>query len=126
MILGTAERELGRYRESRSTFDDLLPIATDDHGDRMLQAHYLEGVSGLASALGQHQRALRLGGAAAALREANGAPLGPAWQPLVDRWLAISRQALGEQAAAEAWAAGRRLSLAQALAEAAEPLPVLP
>jgi hypothetical protein len=62
----------------------------------------------------------------AALREANGAPLGPAWQPLVDRWLAISRQALGEQAAAEAWAAGRHLSFGEALAEAAEPLPLSP
>jgi hypothetical protein len=89
-----------------------------DCGDQTLLAQFLEGFSGLASALDQHQRALRMGGAAAALRELAGAPHHPAWQHLADRWLAISRHALGEQAASVAWSAGRSLPMERALEEA--------
>jgi len=117
MTLGTVDREEGRFEEAKARFLHGLEVALD-FGDRTLLAHLLEGFSGLASALGQHHSALRLGGAAAALREAAGAPLSPAWQHLAERWLAISRQALGEQAALAAWGAGRSLPLERALEEA--------
>jgi predicted ATPase len=119
MNLGTVEREEGRYDAARAQLSQGLEIARE-FGDRTLLAHYLEGFSGLASARGQHERAVRLGGAAAALREATGAPLSPAWQRIVERWLAISRQTLGEEAAAAAWRAGQTLPTERALDEAGD------
>jgi hypothetical protein len=77
----------------------------------------MEGFSGLASALGKHERAVTLAGAAKTLREAAGTPLHPAWRGVTEPWLAISRQALGETAYASALAAGRRLPLAHAVEE---------
>jgi non-specific serine/threonine protein kinase len=116
VILGTADREEGRYEEANQWFLQGLDVAVD-FGDRTLVAHLLEGFSGLASALGQHQRAVRLGGAAAAMREADGTVGDPlAWHS--ERWLAISRLALGEEAALAAWATGRSLPMDQALDEA--------
>jgi hypothetical protein len=41
-----------------------------------------------------------------------------AWQPIAERWLAISRQALGDAAASAAWRAGRILPIERALEEA--------
>jgi predicted ATPase/DNA-binding XRE family transcriptional regulator len=118
VTLGIADREEGRYEEANERFLQGLDIALD-FGDRTLVAHLLEGFSGLASALGQHQRAVRLGGAAEAMREAAGAGGDHlAWQPIAERWLAISRQALGDAAAAAAWRAGRILPIERALEEA--------
>jgi len=117
MTLATVDLEEGRYDESNARFLHTLEIALD-FGDRTLLAHLLEGFSGLATARGQHQRAVRLGGAAAALRESAGAPLGPAWQHIPERWLAISRAALGEVATAAAWTAGRSQPVERALEDA--------
>jgi predicted ATPase/DNA-binding NarL/FixJ family response regulator len=50
--------------------------------------------------------ALRLAGAASALREAIGIRLGPAAQAALDRWLEPCRQTLGDAASAIAWADG--------------------
>jgi hypothetical protein len=113
----------GRYAESNARFLRALAIARN-FGDTTLLSHLLEGFSGLATARSQHQRAVRLGGAAAALRETAGAPLGPAWQHIPDRWLAISREALGEVAAAAAWSAGRSLPVERALEEARDSVDV--
>jgi len=117
MTLGNVDLAEGRYDEANAWFLLALEVALD-FGDRTLLAHLLEGFSALASALGQHQRAVRLGGAAAALREAAGAPLGPAWGRIAERWLAVSRQALGEEAASVAWATGRSLPTEMAVEEA--------
>jgi tetratricopeptide (TPR) repeat protein len=117
MTLGSVDFEEGRYQEANALFRRGLEVALD-YGDQNLFAHLLEGFSGLASAQGQHQRALRLGGAAEALREADGAPLHPAQRRVVERWLTLSREALGVEAATTAWTAGRILPVEQALEEA--------
>ena len=118
MTLGTAELEEGHYQEANARFLHEMGVALE-FGDRTLLAHLLEGFSGLASAVGQHQRGVRLGGAAAALREAAGAPLGPAWAHIPERWLAISREALGEAASSAAWVAGRTVAIERVFEEAA-------
>jgi predicted ATPase len=72
---------------------------------------------------GQAPRAARLGGAAAALREALGIPLSPLQPHLrADHELAMQalRAALGEEVFAAAWAAGRALPLEEAVAQALE------
>jgi hypothetical protein len=116
MTLGNVDREEGQYQEANARFIHALEVARD-YGNRTLIAHLLEGFSGLAAAVGQHERAVRLGGAADALREADGASH-KAWLPIVERWLAVSREALGADAASAAWAAGRSLPLERALEEA--------
>jgi hypothetical protein len=78
----------------------------------------LEGLARVAWAQDQHWRAARLGGAAAAQRAAIGAPLPPADRRAHDGLTMAARAALGEEAFAEAWAAGRALPLEQVVAEA--------
>jgi hypothetical protein len=66
------------------------------------------------------QRAARLFGAAAALREAIGAPLPPVEHAAYDRSVAALRAALPEAAFAAAWAEGRRMTVDQAIDTALE------
>jgi DNA-binding CsgD family transcriptional regulator len=78
----------------------------------------LSGVATVAVAQAQPTRAAKLFGAAAALREAIGMP---AWLPertLYDQAVARLRATLSVSAVEAAWAAGRALPLADAVAEA--------
>ncbi|HLZ30748.1 MAG TPA: AAA family ATPase [Chloroflexota bacterium] len=63
-------------------------------------------------------QALTLAGAAAALREREGAPSSPFWRSWFDPVLAGIRQRVGEPLGGQALAAGRALSLEQAIATA--------
>jgi len=116
MTLGNVDLEEGSYDEAKAHFSCGVEVALD-YGDRTLLAHFIEGFAGLASVLGQHERSVRLGGAAEALREVAGAPIHPAWQQLTERQLVASHRALGTRAASEVWAAGKSLSLGKALEE---------
>jgi DNA-binding CsgD family transcriptional regulator len=79
----------------------------------------------LAVGQGRHRRALRLAGAAAALRDAIGSPLAPAWAADVERRLAPARLALPVEETEAALAEGRVLTQEAAIAEAmASPEPV--
>jgi hypothetical protein len=98
-------------------FRESLTIARA-RGFRPLLARGLESFAGVAAAQGQARRALRLAGAAAALREAMDAPLPPPERAVHEQRLEPTRQALGEPAAAATWAAGQALSLEEAVAEA--------
>jgi predicted ATPase/DNA-binding CsgD family transcriptional regulator len=84
---------------------------------------YLADVVGiaaiLAGRLGNHERAARLLGAAEAQRERLGTPVNSFQRSDYERCVARARAGLGEDAFAAAWAAGRALSLADAVAEAA-------
>jgi non-specific serine/threonine protein kinase len=64
------------------------------------------------------ERALRLAGAIAALWQGTTAPLMPLYRDHLERWLTVARRTLGAPAAAAADAAGRGMTLAQALDEA--------
>ena len=88
-----------------------------DQGDKVSIAVCLRGMARTAVLARQHQRAVRLFAAAEALREAIGAgePRGDA---RAGQALAPARASLGEEAFAAAWAAGRALPLADAVAEA--------
>jgi non-specific serine/threonine protein kinase len=85
--------------------------------------HIVGSLEGLArtAAIGeeaQAERAARLLGAAAALREQMGAPLGSQGRAHIERATAQARTTLGEDAWEAAFAAGRALSLEEATAEA--------
>jgi non-specific serine/threonine protein kinase len=92
----------------------------DEQGDRRLIALALAGMARLAADRGQPERAARLVGAVAALREAGGLPVEPIYHEVHERTEAIARTALGEEAFAAAWDAGRTLRLGAAIAEAGE------
>jgi hypothetical protein len=77
----------------------------------------LEDVAVLATLLEQHEVALRLAGAGAAVRDEIGAPRGPADQQELDSGLRASRDTFGANAS-DAWEAGRRVGLDGAIEEA--------
>jgi hypothetical protein len=72
--------------------------------------------------MGQPTRAVRLAGAAVALRAGPGQPVN-LWsfsEAEVARWLEPARRAVGAQAAIVAWAEGQAMTLEQAVAYALE------
>jgi predicted ATPase len=112
--LGEVARDQGDYTAARSLHEESLAICRE-LGDKLGIAYLLEGFVALAAAQGQPGRALRLAGAAAALREAIGAPLPPTYQAEFERHLETARQALGEEASATALAAGWAMTMEQAI-----------
>jgi len=89
-----------------------------DAGDRQGVARSLEVCARLAASADMSAGAMRLVGAAAALRTATGSPLTPSEQMAVERHLAATRTALGARAAGAALAEGQSLPAAQATSEA--------
>ena len=85
-----------------------------------LVTHGLEGLAMVAAAKGRPLRAARLWGAAEALREATDERRWHVYQHAYDRALAAARAQLAEAEWTTAWAAGRALTAAQAVAEALE------
>jgi hypothetical protein len=81
-------------------------------------AQALENLALTIAATGEGARAAYLLGAAAALRETVGAPPHPRGQAGMERTTASAQAALGEEAWAAAFAAGRALTLEEAVAEA--------
>jgi hypothetical protein len=79
----------------------------------------MDNLAAKASAEGRHLRALRLGGASEAIKEAAG---GHAPPPLIDLPdpREAAREVLGESAVAAAWEEGRAMTLEQAVALARE------
>jgi predicted ATPase/DNA-binding CsgD family transcriptional regulator len=107
---GDDARAVALFAEGLAPFSEV--------GDRRIIALALDGVAGLAIAWGQPERAARLFGAAASLREASGLPVEPAFRAAHGRAVAAARAALGEDAFAAGWAAGAALPLPTAVAEA--------
>jgi non-specific serine/threonine protein kinase len=87
-------------------------------GDTWGIAEALEGLAGVAAARSQPQRALRLAGAAAALRGTIGTALPLAGQEALQRTLAPAHGRLDEPSRMLAWEAGQSMTLEQAIADA--------
>jgi ATP/maltotriose-dependent transcriptional regulator MalT len=90
--------------------------------NRWFLPRVLEGVAHLAAAEGEMAQALRLAGAAAALRAAIGAGEAPPFRAYVERRLERAWLALGEKAGAKAFEEGRALTPEEALSEAMQVL----
>lgn len=90
-------------------------------GDRTAIAYCLEDFAGLAAAEGHAATALRLAGAAAALREAIGSPLPSGEQGALDQLLNPARAVLSHDEAETALAAGHALGLEAAVELALQP-----
>jgi len=89
-------------------------------GDKQGLAVAVEACAGIAAAAGQPERALRLAGAARAIRESIGSPISAADAELLEPSLAKARIALGEAGSEAALEAGKRLTVEQAIELAVE------
>jgi tetratricopeptide (TPR) repeat protein len=125
--LGNVALEQGAPGRAAVLFADSLALFRDMGGLRGI-ALSLDGLARVVTvpSTGPEalHRATRLLGAAAALREAIGAPLVPYEQAGYERAVAALRGALGDAAFQTAWAAGHALTPEQAIADALdEPSP---
>jgi non-specific serine/threonine protein kinase len=115
--------ELGTIRTARRDFGQAYEYLmsslriNQELGEVLGIAFVFDRLAALASAQGQHARALHLSGAAATLRDHAGMRVLPTDQHEIDRFIESSRRALGRLADA-AFQVGRGLSLTEALAEA--------
>jgi non-specific serine/threonine protein kinase len=107
----------GQIGRAHAAFTESLEVAWES-GDDWWVAWCLMGIGGLAAEQLWHEQAARLFGAAAALRDAAGAPLRPSVQAKHDKLAASSRAAINETAWLVAIDQGRSLPLADAVAEA--------
>src|SRR5215213_461795 len=89
-------------------------------GPRWEVAAILEGIASVAAGQGQDLLAVELASGAAALRSELGVPVRPNLQADLDRTLAKTRAALGEEAFTAAWIRGHKRSLSDVIAAAAE------
>jgi predicted ATPase/Tfp pilus assembly protein PilF len=107
---GDLERAVILERKALTLFWEL--------GNQRRSAEALESLAMTAGVAGEGERAAQLLGVVAALRETIGAPQSKALRKDMDQAVAAARAALGEEAWAAALAAGRALSLDEAVAEA--------
>jgi adenylate cyclase len=110
---------LGEFEGVREMLDESLHI-NQELGDRSAIAYCLEDYASLAAGTGHPERALRLAGAAAALRKDIGGPLPDGEQAALDSTLEPARASLDEEARAAAWEGGQTLGVDEAVAEALE------
>jgi DNA-binding CsgD family transcriptional regulator len=107
----------GDYAAARVLLREALTTYRDA-GDRQGLARSLEICASLLASTGLAGRAVRLAGAAAALRLAAEARLSPPERIALDRFLPAAQASLGSSSASIAWAEGQSLPAAQAVAEA--------
>jgi non-specific serine/threonine protein kinase len=111
--LGKVAREQGNTRTARALHAESLTIR-QELGDKGGYPWSLEAFARLAAPV-DPVRAARLWGAAEALRESLGLPLPPSEREEYDRCLAATRASMGEEAFADAWAAGRAMTLEEGI-----------
>jgi predicted ATPase/serine/threonine protein kinase len=105
---GEVSRGIDFFRQATDAFQQ-------HGGHRRGLARVLEGFALAASLDGDAQRAIRLAGAAAALRNALGTPLTPAEQRQVTSGLEIAHAQLSPAARSQAWGEGWTMTLDQAI-----------
>jgi hypothetical protein len=89
-----------------------------DLGHKRGIARALESLAVSAAGQSNAEQALRLAGAAAALRQRLGAPLTTTERPRLDKALEFARRSLGHAAGLTAWMEGWALPVEQAVQEA--------
>jgi tetratricopeptide (TPR) repeat protein len=119
--LGLVARDEGDYPAARARFEESLMLWREQ-GNTLGIVRCLEELAAVTAAQEQPQRAARLWGVAAALREVLGAPLSPDDAASLDGFVATARARLDEASFQAAWAAGRALPLDAAVALALSPV----
>ena len=114
--LGSLAREAENYSGAHSLYQESIKIF-QELGHKRGIARLLECFACTAALQLEAERALRLAGAAAALRQNIGAPLTPAEQAKLEVVLEGRRQALSRTAGATAWSEGWAMTVEQAIEE---------
>jgi non-specific serine/threonine protein kinase len=107
----------GEYARAKTLYMEELEFR-QQYGEKRQIAQCLEGLAIVAGGQGQPARAARLISAAAQVRETVGMPRLPHKRASTERGLSTVRSALGAWAFEAAWAAGRAMTLEQAVAYA--------
>jgi predicted ATPase/DNA-binding SARP family transcriptional activator len=115
--LGDAEEFQGNYASAYSSYKESLTILRE-LGDKYGVVCSLEAIAGVAAILHQPDRTARLLGAAESLRETIGAHRQRSEHNRYDRMLTTAQALMDETAFAAAWAAGRAMTMEQAIAYA--------
>ena len=110
-------QEEGDHAEAATRYAEAAAIALD-LGDRHVVLACLEGLAILLRQRGWALRAARALGAAEALRQVMGVSVVSFEAERYERELGATREALGEAAFGEAWAAGQAMTLDEAVTEA--------
>jgi predicted ATPase/DNA-binding CsgD family transcriptional regulator len=118
---GRIARDRGDYEQATAMYAEALALHWDN-GERGHTARCLNGLGIVAALADQPERAAHLCGAAEAMRETIGAPV-PRYRGQHEHAMGLARDTLGEQAFAAAWAAGRSLSIVDAVRNALSGLP---
>lgn len=114
--LGSLSREQGNYSRARSLYQESVKIF-QELGHKRGIARLLECFAYAAAGRLEAERALRLAGAAAALRQNIGAPLKPAEQVKLEAALETQWQVLNRTAGNTAWSEGWAMPVEQAIEE---------
>jgi tetratricopeptide (TPR) repeat protein len=123
--LGSLAGEQGNYPAARALYRESIKIFQELDHKRGI-ARLLECFACSAAVQLEAERALRLAGAAAALRQDIGAPLTPAEQAKLEASLQPARQALTNSEGATAWSEGWALPVEKAIEEVLMPEPASP
>jgi len=118
--LGNLTREQGDYAASEDLYRESLSLF-QELGHKRGIARALESFAALAAARADAERALRLAGVAAALRQSIGAPLTVAQQNKLDKHLEPARTKLSTAATRAAWLEGWVMPMDAAVAEVLKP-----
>jgi tetratricopeptide (TPR) repeat protein len=112
--LGDAMRAQGEHAEARTLYEQGLRI-NRELGNQGAIAYLLESIGCLDLSEGKPSRALRLIGAAQALRETAGAPLAPSEENSLNQIVGPACAELGEEVRAREIGEGRRMTLEEAI-----------
>jgi predicted ATPase len=115
--LGSMAREERDFAAAHSLYRESLKLFQELEHKRGI-ARLLECFACAAAAQSHSERALRLAGAAAALRQKIGAPLTPAEKAKLEGNLKCARPGLSETSSAAAWLEGWELPVERAIEEA--------
>jgi tetratricopeptide (TPR) repeat protein len=107
----------GNFAAARAGYAASLALAHPAHFIFRI-TESLDGLAVIAARQDQPERALRVASASAGLRHIAGYQARPHEQAELERSLATARRAVGQAAAAAAWAAGQAMSLEQAVDDA--------
>jgi len=118
--LGNLAKDQGNYLQAHSLYRDSIKIFQQMEYKRGV-ARVLECFASSASAQSHAERALRLAGAAAALRQNIGVPLPPAEQVKLEASLDAARQATSNAAGAKTWLEGWSSPVENAIKEVLAP-----
>lgn len=117
ITLGLVACRQGEYDEAQSLLAESLRISRQ-RGEKKLIAECLEGLAEVADARSRWERAIRLMGAASAVRQAIGCPVSPSRRSEYQSRITALGAALGETVFDAAWKAGQALTWQHAAAEA--------